>query len=318
MNFFIIDDTATIRGMLSNIIEEEGLGTVVGEAADGAEVNADNLAMLDVDILMIDLLMPVRDGIETVREIAPSFHGKIIMISQVETKDMISEAYSLGVEHYITKPINRLEVVSVIKKVSDYLVLEKSLHNIQKSLSFLTKHNRNDLPFDNTRQEKQPSFNSAAKSILLELGIVGKSGEKDLLDLLPILHQWDTEGNRDIPPLKELYEQAAKKRLGSSITPEAVRKEGKAVEQRIRRTLQQVLEHLASLGLTDFANPTFEYYSSKLFDYTQVRMKMLELEGKNQTTTTRIDIKKFFHALLMETKVRMRRGDHGDGSRGFF
>jgi two-component system, response regulator YcbB len=304
VNFFIIDDTATIRGMLSNIIEEEGLGSVVGEAANGAEVDADNLAILDVDILMIDLLMPVRDGIETVRDIAPSFHGKIIMISQVETKDMISEAYSLGVVHYITKPINRLEVVSVMKKVSDYLVLEKSLHNIQKSLSFLTKHNRNNLPFDNTRPGKQPSFISAAKSILLELGIVGKSGEKDLLDLLTILHQWDTEEDRDIPPLKELYEQSAKKRLGSSITPEAVRKEGKAVEQRIRRTLQQVLEHLASLGLTDFANPTFEYYSSKLFDYTQVRMKMLELEGKNQTTTTRIDIKKFLHALLMETKVR--------------
>ena len=32
MNFFIVDDTATIRGMLSNIIEEEGLGTVVGRS----------------------------------------------------------------------------------------------------------------------------------------------------------------------------------------------------------------------------------------------------------------------------------------------
>ncbi|MDR7002592.1 response regulator [Neobacillus niacini] len=304
MNFFIVDDTATIRGMLSNIIEEEGLGSIVGEAADGSEVDAPTLAMLGVDILMIDLLMPIRDGIETVREIAPSFHGKIIMISQVETKDMISEAYSLGVEHYITKPINRLEVMSVIKKVSDYLLLEKSLHNIQKSLSFLTKENRNNLPLENARLSRQPSFVASAKGILLELGIVGKTGEKDLLDLLEILHQWDMEGNRELPPLKELYELAAKKRLGSTVSPEEIRKEGKAVEQRIRRILQQVLEHLASQGLTDYANPIFENYSSKLFDYTQVRMKMLELEGKKHTATTRIDIKKFLHALHMETKVR--------------
>ena len=83
-----------------------------------------------------------------------------------------------------------------------------------------------------------------------------------------------------------------------------MRKEVKAVEQRIRRTIQQVLEHLASLGLTDYANPTFEYYSSKLFDYTQVRMKMLELEGKvhNNSSHTRINIKKFIHAILMEAK----------------
>ncbi|MFD0828416.1 response regulator [Neobacillus sp. M.A.Huq-85] len=305
MNFFIVDDTATIRGMLSNIIEEEGLGSIVGEATDGAEVDAQTLALLDVDILMIDLLMPIRDGIETVREIAPSFQGKIIMISQVETKDMISEAYSLGVEQYITKPINRLEVVSVLKKVSDYLMLEKSLHHIQKSLSFLTQHNTNNRILENTRPSKQPSFISSAKSILLELGIVGKSGEKDLLDLLAILHQLDMEGNRDLPPLKELYEQAAKTRLGSAASPQEITKEGKAVEQRIRRTIQQVLEHLASLGLTDYANPTFEYFSSKLFDYTQVRMKMLELEGKkNTTSTTRIDIKKFLHSILMEAKVR--------------
>ncbi|WP_026573183.1 response regulator [Bacillus sp. UNC438CL73TsuS30] len=305
MNFFIVDDTVTIRGMLSNIIEEEGLGSIVGEAADGAEVDAETLSLKDVDILMIDLLMPIRDGIETVREIAPSFQGKIIMISQVETKDMISEAYSLGVEQYITKPINRLEVVSVLKKVSDYLMLEKSLQHIQKSLSFLTKHNTNDRILEKARPSKQSSIISSAKSILLELGIVGKSGEKDLLDLLTILHQLEIQGNRDLPPLKELYEQAAKTRLGSASSPQEITKEGKAVEQRIRRTIQQVLEHLASLGLTDYANPTFEYFSSKLFDYTQVRMKMLELGGKKHTaSTTRIDIKKFLHSILMEAKVR--------------
>lgn len=305
MNFFIVDDTANIRGMLSNIIEEEGLGAIVGEAADGAEVDAQTLAVREVDILMIDLLMPIRDGIETVREIAPFFRGKIIMISQVETKDMISEAYSLGVEHYITKPINRLEVVSVIKKVSDYLLLEKSLHTIQKSLSVLTSHNTTNRQFEQTHSKKQHSFISTAKSILLELGIVGKNGEKDLLDLLEIIHQWDMEGNRELPPLKELYELAAKKRLGAAASSEEIRKEGKAVEQRIRRILQQVLEHLASLGLTDFGNPTFEHYSSKLFDYTQVRMKMLELEGKNHTTTTRIDIKKFLQSIHMEIMVRV-------------
>jgi two-component system response regulator YcbB len=301
MNFFIVDDSATIRGMLSNIIEEEGIGTIVGEAEDGSEVFTHTLAAQDVDILIIDLLMPNRDGIETVREIAPLFRGKIIMISQVETKDMISEAYSLGVEHYITKPINRLEVLSVLKKVGEYLLLEKSIHDIQKSLSFL--NNQNQLP-QSPQQSKQNQLIPSAKSILLELGVIGKSGDKDLLDLLEVLNQLEEEGVREVPPLKELYASMVKKRLSHSASQNEINKETKAVEQRIRRVIQQVLEHLASLGLTDYANPTFEYYSSKLFDYSQVRMKMLELEGKMQadTSQTRINIKKFVQALFMEAK----------------
>lgn len=300
MNFFIVDDSATIRGMLSNIIEEEQIGTIVGEAEDGSEVFAHTLAALNVDILIIDLLMPNRDGIETVREIAPLFRGKIIMISQVETKDMISEAYSLGVEHYITKPINRLEVMSVLKKVGEYLLLEKSIHDIQKSLSFLNTQNHTP---HNVQEIKQNQIIPSAKNILLELGIIGKSVDKDLLDLLEILYELEEEGAREIPPLKELYAKMIKKRLGMSASEKETNKEVKAVEQRIRRAIQQVLEHLASLGLTDYANPTFEHYSSKLFDYSQVRMKMLELEGKMHTDT-RINIKKFIQALYMEAKAK--------------
>ncbi|MGJ7910783.1 response regulator [Neobacillus sp. LXY-1] len=305
MNFFIVDDTANIRGMLSNIIEEEELGTIVGEAADGAEVDAQTLNKMEVDILIIDLLMPIRDGIETVRAIAPYFQGKIIMISQIESKDMISEAYSIGVEHYITKPINRLEVVSVLKKVSDYRLLEKSLHTIQHSLSILTKSTTKNRKLESQQPTKQPSFTSTAKKILFELGMVGKSGEKDLLDLLEQMHQWEMQGNYEIPNLHVLYELTAKKHLDVSATQQELRKECKAVEQRVRRAIQQVLEHLASLGLTDYANPTFEYYSSKLFDYTQVRMKMHELEGKNTATPSRINIKKFLQALHMEIKFKV-------------
>lgn len=204
MKFFIVDDSATIRGMLSNIIEEEGLGVIAGEREDGSEVYADHLAVQEIDILIIDLLMPNRDGIETIREIAPSFNGKIIMISQVESKDMISEAYSLGIEHFITKPINRLEVVSIIKLVCDHLLLERSLRHIQNSLRFLESHTKNELPKNESQGSSIPIITSG-KSILLELGIIGDNGAKDLLDLLLILSKLEEEGIREIPPLMSLY-----------------------------------------------------------------------------------------------------------------
>jgi two-component system response regulator YcbB len=95
MFFYITDDDEVFRSMLSQIIEDEELGDVLGEAEDGSCLDAHTLALKHVDILFIDLLMPIQDGIETIRRIAPSFKGKIIMISQVESKELIGEAYSL-------------------------------------------------------------------------------------------------------------------------------------------------------------------------------------------------------------------------------
>ena len=303
MKFLIVDDSPTIRVMLSNIIEEEELGTVAGEAVDGSEVYADILAEQGIDILIIDLLMPNRDGIETIREIAPFFRGKIIMISQVETKDMIGEAYSLGVDHYITKPINRCEVVNILKKVSNQLQLEKSLTDIQKSLSFLTNHSQKKSP-ERLKHSTQNPIIQSGKNILYELGIIGESGCKDLLDILAILSLLEKGGVRETPPLKDLYEKVIEKRLGHSSPQQELKKEIKAVEQRIRRAIHQALQSIASLGLTDYSNPKFEHYSSSFFDYTQVRMKMFELEGKihDEYSHCRINIKKFIQALYLEAK----------------
>ncbi len=56
------------------------------------------------------------------------------MLSQVETKELIGQAYTLGVEYYVTKPINRVEVLSVLHLMIERLHLEHSIENIQHSL----------------------------------------------------------------------------------------------------------------------------------------------------------------------------------------
>lgn len=141
--------------MLSQIIEDGDLGEVIGESEDGAFIEADQLNFKKVDILFIDLLMPMRDGIETVRHIASSFTGKIIMISQVESKQLIGEAYTLGVEYYITKPLNKIEVMSVIRKVMERIRLERSIHDIQKSLNNVFKWNSRKFEMSQCKKEKE-------------------------------------------------------------------------------------------------------------------------------------------------------------------
>ncbi|TKI89981.1 response regulator, partial [Bacillus cereus] len=87
MYFYIVDDEKAVRSMLAQIIEDEDLGEVIGEAEDGLSLEQHMPILKKIDILFIDLLMPIQDGIKTIRQIKPSFKGKIIMVSQVESKE---------------------------------------------------------------------------------------------------------------------------------------------------------------------------------------------------------------------------------------
>jgi two-component system response regulator YcbB len=305
MRFFITDDDQAVRSMLSQIIEDADLGTVVGEAEDGSLVDDYLLAMKKVDILLIDLLMPLRDGIETVRQLK-EFDGKIIMISQIESKDMIAEAYSLGIEYYITKPVNRLEVISVIQKVSERVLLQKSIADIQKSLSVL---GLGKSKVKGELRTAEPSIIASGRYLLTELGMIGESGSKDLLDMLEYIHRTERENpyDRSFPSLKEIFHNVALKKVGVFANPADVQKEVKASEQRVRRAIYQALVHLASLGLTDYTNPKFENYASHFFDFTEVRKKMMELENgaEPSLSSARINTKKFILVLYLEAKRLM-------------
>jgi len=313
MKFFIIDDSIVIRAMLSEIIISEGLGTVVGEAEDGIEINYELLNNKEVDILLIDLLMKKRDGLETIRAITPNFKGKIIMISQIDQKDTVAEAYLLGIDHFITKPINKYEVISVIQKETKNYLQEKSIVNIQQSLISLTNLNHGtsiEKTIISKTKPKQEVHTSGiihkGNNILMDLGIVGESGYYDLLNIIEYL--FDLENNCQtsfqFPSLKQLFEQVSINNCKSlNYDKSCIKKEAKASEQRVRRAVHQALNNLASLGLTDFSNPIFENYSSTFFDFTQVRMKMLELEGKDTyQVQCRLNIKKFIEVLYIEAK----------------
>lgn len=303
MNYFIIDDDPSIRAMLADIVLDQNLGEVVGEAGDGIDIDNSLLINLKVDILLIDILMPERDGIETIK-ILSAFTGKIIMISQIESKELIGEAYTYGIEYYITKPINQLEVVNVLQKVNERIQLENSIKGIKKSLDLLNNHSRiQENPF------KENNIYSSSQFVLSELGIIDEKGSHDLINILEFLykHEKNTDSiNYTFPSLKIIFLRVAEIKLGTK-QQNYIQKEVKACEQRIRRAIHHALIHIASLGQVDYLNPTFEKYASKLFEYNQVtkQIQKLKKEGTIRSTHTRINTKKFIHALYIEVKRQL-------------
>lgn len=80
------------------------------------------------DIILLDILMPLKNGYQTLREIRSVLHDNatsVIMVSSVSEKEDILACAKLGIQGYVLKPINS-------KKIAD-TVLKYHRQNIQKS-----------------------------------------------------------------------------------------------------------------------------------------------------------------------------------------
>ncbi|MFC4807774.1 response regulator [Paenibacillus sp. GCM10023250] len=289
--FCIIDDDAVSRRMLQTIIEKGGVGEVVGTAAGGTE-GAQLILDEQPDVVLIDLLMPDQDGLETIAGLKQAgYDGRYVMISQIENKDMISKAYQAGIEFYIQKPINRIEIEAVLGKVSEQWRMARYLNEIKQSIAKLDR-----LDPEAAGERKRPGAREVMRTILMDLGIVGESGSSDIAVMTEYLLRHHRGGG--LPPLKSLYEACIRESNPEGADAE---KEGKAVEQRVRRAVLAALTNLASIGLTDYGHPKFEHYAPLYFDFRDVRLRMKEIDELAPQEKPKVNIKKFLQVFYLET-----------------
>ena len=274
MSFYFIDDDKNICNILKLIINERGLGVCCGSANNAAEALED-LPSAKPDIVIVDLLMPEMDGISFVkqaRKIVPD--ASYIMLSQVSSKDMIASAYEAGIEFFIQKPINSVEVEAVIKKVSDGLSMKRMVRKMQNIFMEDTSPATVTVP-DNSEQ-----IENSLRTILTRIGIIGDIGSKDIISIVKYLV--DHQDNADSLTVSNLCSHFCD-------TP-------KSMEQRIRRTAFNGLVNLAHLGLEDYSNEIFVDYSSTLYNFEQVRREMDFIRGKTDKHGN-VRIKQFLNAL---------------------
>ena len=287
MRYFIVDDDSASRRMLEQIIKEDELGYMVGEAENGL-IAIEPIQATQPDVVLIDLLMPALDGIETMEQLKKQgFQGQFIMISQVVNKEMVGEAYEKGVEFFIHKPINRVEVRSILMKTKERYQLKHSLRTIRDSLANIDA---------TSEPPRRRSVSDIVRSILNDMGIIGEIGSDDIVAIMVMLMDRE-ERTSQLPPLKDLYEGVARQ-LENVDVP----KEIKAIEQRIRRTISAAVNNIASMGIVDYTSPQFEYYAPRYFDFQDIRLRMKQIEEDAPTPTrVKINIKKFLQVLYIDT-----------------
>lgn len=185
MNFYLVDDDSNIRNILKLIIRDRKLGNVCGSCGDPVEALED-ISFAHPDIVIVDLLMPEMDGISFVSKLKQTNPNiAFIMLSQVSSKDMISDAYESGIEFYIHKPINSVEVESVIRTVCQTVTMRQTLEKMQSLLSHDLKQLSNHTAANVKQTEKK--YITKLKNVLQKLGIIGEIGSKDIIALIDFL-----------------------------------------------------------------------------------------------------------------------------------
>ena len=112
----VADDASFMRQMIRDIIEPEGY-EVVGEASDGVEV-VDRFHELQPDVIMMDIVMPKRSGIDAVKAIVEKApNAKVVMCSALGQEALVMEAIQAGAKDFIVKPFKPESVVSTLSKV---------------------------------------------------------------------------------------------------------------------------------------------------------------------------------------------------------
>ena len=111
----LVDDHAVLRDGLRFLLEAEGDIQIIGTAANGQE--AVEQATLDCpDVVMMDISMPVMNGIEATKQIcAICENTKVVILSMYHTNDYIQRALDAGAAGYLLKDSAGAELVAAIR-----------------------------------------------------------------------------------------------------------------------------------------------------------------------------------------------------------
>ena len=132
----VAEDDSLIRMDLSEMLREEGYG-VVGEAPNG-QAAVDLTEQLRPDLVIMDIKMPVRDGIDAAREIASKRLAPVVMLTAFSQRDFIEKAREAGAMAYLVKPFTKADLVPAIEvavsRYQELRTLEDEVASMQERL----------------------------------------------------------------------------------------------------------------------------------------------------------------------------------------
>ncbi len=132
----IAEDEALIRLDLAEMLREEGY-EVVGEAGDGQEA-VELAESLKPDLVIMDVKMPRRDGIDAASEIASKRIAPIVILTAFSQRELVERARDAGAMAYLVKPFSITDLIPAIElavsRFSEIAALEMEVATLSDRL----------------------------------------------------------------------------------------------------------------------------------------------------------------------------------------
>lgn len=276
MKLYILEKDEDTKKLLIDTIEARDIGKYsIGQ--ETVEEALEEIEIIEPDILIAGLIFENKNGLSLIREIKakhPQTH--VVVVSQILSKEVIGMAYKSGAEYYLTKPLDILEIESVLERVKEKIEIKKKLEQIKDLL--LIK----DLVLPKQKpEEDQKKINKTMQ----KLGILGETGCRDIVDIVSYLaEEGSSMADYSLKEICQLF----------SDNP-------KSMEQRIRRAALTGMVNIANLGIEDYMNETFMEYSNGLYSFEQIKCEMDYIRKKGSKRGA-VNIKKFIDNMLYYAK----------------
>jgi len=215
----IADDIAETREVIARILNlENDKFEVVGEAANGAEV-LNRIPLYKPDVVLMDINMPVMNGLEATEIISDSFPNIIVIIMSVQAEnEYLKKAMFSGAKEYIIKPINYDVLVETLTatyhKYKDRIQKQAVTAEVERNAKIITFYSSKGgvgKSIVSVNAAIAISRNHHKKTLLVDLDLqYGDLGlmlnlqkEKTILD---IVDEHQTESYESIKPFLQKYD----------------------------------------------------------------------------------------------------------------
>src|SRR6266550_8604811 len=180
VRILIADDHPIFRDGLKRLLESEGEFKVIGEACDGVEAVA-MVRQLVPEIMLLDLAMPRRQGLETLRELASDATPvRVILLTAAAEKQQIVEALQLGARGVVLKDSATQLLLKSIQTVmsGEYWVGRESVSNLVQYLRSMVQ--------SSGEEARQKKFGLTPRELEIVSTVVAGYSNKEIAEYFKI------------------------------------------------------------------------------------------------------------------------------------
>ncbi len=118
LRIMLVDDHSLFRKGLASLLSSQPDIEVIGEASNGDEA-IENVKILKPDLVMMDINMPKRDGLEATKEIKKIMPDvKIVMLTASDEDQYLFEAMKIGAQGYLLKDLEMHQLLDLLNSIS--------------------------------------------------------------------------------------------------------------------------------------------------------------------------------------------------------